>query len=42
MPVSLKDVIEKMSSESDTSTLGWDVVVNYSYVSIPPLPYFLR
>ena len=30
---SLKDVVERMSTETNNSTLGWDVVVNYSCVS---------
>ena len=33
MPVSLKDVVEKVAKQVNNYTLGWDVVVNYSYVS---------
>ncbi|KAG6819308.1 hypothetical protein H0H93_013134, partial [Arthromyces matolae] len=32
MPSSLSEVVSAMSKETNNSTLGWDVVVNYSYV----------
>ena len=32
MGYSLADIVIKMGDESENSTLGWDVVVNYKYV----------
>lgn len=39
MPVSTADIVKPMSYELNNSTLGWDVVVNYSCVQ--PLSYSL-
>lgn len=30
MGVTLEDIVKKMAYESNNSTLGWDVVVNYT------------